>query len=95
MMAPEEGVPLCRATGNRANSRVGEWTAVAAIVPSAMFDGAADSAVPLVPPLTGRTVAIVHPAWQATALSREKLAWGSSFGSGCHGLSSGPAISSI
>ena len=30
-----------------------------------MFDGAADSAVPLVPPLTGRTVAIVHPAWHS------------------------------
>ncbi len=30
-----------------------------------MLDGAADSAVPLVPPLTGRTVAIVHPAWHS------------------------------
>jgi hypothetical protein len=30
-----------------------------------MFDGATDSAVPLVPPLTGRTVAIVHPAWHS------------------------------
>ncbi len=28
-----------------------------------MFDAAADPAVPLVLPLTGRTVAIVHPAW--------------------------------
>jgi glycosyltransferase involved in cell wall biosynthesis len=30
-----------------------------------MLDGAADSAVPLVSPLTGRTVAIVHPAWHS------------------------------
>ena len=51
--------------GQSRNSRFGEWTAVAAIVPGAMFDGAADSAVPLVPPLTGRTVAIVHPAWHS------------------------------
>ena len=30
-----------------------------------MFDGGADPAVPLVLPLTGRTVAIVHPAWHS------------------------------
>ena len=30
-----------------------------------MLDGAADPAVPLVLPLTGRTVAIVHPAWHS------------------------------
>jgi polysaccharide biosynthesis protein PslH len=30
-----------------------------------MLDGAADPAVPIVLPLTGRTVAIIHPAWHS------------------------------
>jgi glycosyltransferase involved in cell wall biosynthesis len=33
--------------------------------PGSMLDGGADPAVPLVLPLTGRTVAIVHPAWHS------------------------------